>query len=184
MENDTPQAEAPPLPGAGQPEPDSVELSDSVLTIEAVAAERDRLQTEKTELSDRFARLAAEFDNFRKRTEREKCELLEYGSMDAVKAMLPVLDDLERAFKTETADVEYARGVALTQQRMADLLLKLGLEPIAAEGQPFDPNLHHGIDRVESEAVEHDTVVAEYQRGYTFKGRLLRPAMVRVAVKA
>jgi molecular chaperone GrpE len=183
-EKQTPQADAVPAPEGADAPQDNVELTDTVLTVETLAAERDQLQTEKAELADRLVRLAAEFDNFRKRTEREKSELLEYGSMDAVKAMLPVLDDLERALKVETADAEYARGVALILQRTADALQKLGLEPISAEGQPFDPNLHHGIDRVESDEVEQDTVVAEYQRGYTFKGRLLRAAMVRVAVKA
>lgn len=151
--------------------------------LEALAAECSRLERERSEINDRYLRLAAEFDNFRKRSEREKCEAIEYGSTDALKAMLPVLDDFERALKTDCTDPEYARGMGLIYQRMADALKKLGLEPIETEAQPFDPNLHYAIDRVEHPDIEHDTVAAEYQRGYTFKGRLLRAAMVRVAVK-
>lgn len=147
------------------------------------AAQLEALERERAEINDRYLRLVAEFDNFRKRSEREKSEAIEFGSTDALKAMLPILDDFERALKTDTADVEYARGMSLIYQRMADSLKKLGLEPIEAENQPFDPNLHYAIDRVESPDIEVDTVAAEYQRGYTFKGRLLRAAMVRVAVK-
>jgi len=159
------------------------EAADILAHIEALSADRDRLEREKSELNDRYLRLVAEFDNFRKRSDRERCESIEYGSTDAVKAMLPILDDFERALKTETTDAEYARGMSLIYQRMADALKKLGLETIDAAGAPFDPNLHHAIDSAEDPDVEFDTVAAEYQRGYTFKGRLLRAAMVRVAVK-
>lgn len=167
-----PSTEAPSVPAAEAPSP-----------IEALAAECARLEGERSEINDRYLRLVAEFDNFRKRSEREKAEAIEYGSTDALKAMLPILDDFERALKTECADAEYARGMGLICQRMSDALKKLGLDPIQTAGQPFDPNLHYAIDRVEDPAVEQDMIAAEYQRGYTFKGRLLRAAMVRVAVK-
>lgn len=150
---------------------------------EALAAERDRLAQEKAELHDRYLRLAAEFDNFRKRTERERLEAIEYAAMGAVKALLPVLDDLERALKTQSADADYVRGIELIYQRLYDSMKKLGLEPLEAEGKPFDPNYHEAIERVVDPNVEQDTVVAELQRGYLFKGRLLRAALVRVAVK-
>lgn len=150
---------------------------------EALAAERDRLAQEKAELHDRYLRLAAEFDNFRKRTERERLEAIEYAAMGAVKALLPVLDDLERALKTQSADADYVRGIELIYQRLYDSMKKLGLEPLEAEGRPFDPNYHEAIERVVDPNVEQDTVVAELQRGYLFKGRLLRAALVRVAVK-
>ncbi len=178
MEELTPNAEA--VPAA---EEDQVVVSDSILQLEAIAAERDRLEQENGELSQRMLRMAAEFDNFRKRTEREKTELLEYGAEAAVQAMLPVLDDFERAVQVETAESEYTRGVNLIYQRMSEALGKLGLEGMEAEGQRFDPNLHNAIDRVESAKVEADTVVSVYRRGYLFKGRLLRAAMVRVAVQ-
>ncbi|MCS7043701.1 MAG: nucleotide exchange factor GrpE [Bryobacteraceae bacterium] len=150
---------------------------------ETVAAERDRLAQEKAELQDRYLRLAAEFDNFRKRTERERLEAIEYAAMGAVKALLPVLDDFERALKAQSSDADYVRGIELIYQRFSDALKKLGLEPFESEGKPFDPNYHEAIERITDPNVEQDTVVAELQRGYLFKGRLLRAALVRVAVK-
>lgn len=150
---------------------------------EELAAERDRLAQEKAELQDRYLRLAAEFDNFRKRTERERLEAIEYAAMGAVKALLPVLDDFERALKAQSADADYVRGVELIYQRFYDAMKKLGLEPLESEGKPFDPNYHEAIERIVDPNVEQDTVVAELQRGYLFKGRLLRAALVRVAVK-
>lgn len=178
MEENTTNAEAAPAA-----EGDQVTISDSILQLEAIAAERDKLEQECADLKQRLLRLAAEFDNFRKRTEREKTELLEYGAEGAVRAMLPILDDFERALRVETVESEYSRGVNLIHQRMLEALARLGLEPIEAEGQAFDPNLHNALERVESAGVEQDTVVAVHQRGYTFKGRLLRAAMVRVAVQ-
>lgn len=179
MEKETTNAEALPI-SEGE---DVAALNDASAQLEALAAQRDQLEKEKHELNARVLRMAAEFDNYRKRTDREKAEAIEYGSFDALKAMLPILDDFERALKTETADSEYARGMALIYQRMSDAMRKLGMEPIESEGKPFDPNVHFAIDRCESPDVEVDTVVAEYQRGYVFKSRLLRAAMVKVAVK-
>lgn len=177
MEENTPNAET-----VSPAEGDQIIVSDSILQLEAIAAERDRLEQDNYDLNQRVLRLAAEFDNFRKRTDREKSEMAEYGAEGAVKAMLSILDDFERAMKVETAESEYTRGVNLIYQRMVEALAKQGLEAIDAEGKPFDPNLHNAIDRIESDNVEVDTVAAVYQRGYTFKGRLLRAAMVRVAV--
>src|SRR4029077_2945502 len=122
------------------------------------------------------------FDNFRRRAERERSELLEFAHTDSVRAILPILDDLERALKTETADKKYARGMELIYQRLSEALKKLGLEPISAKGQKFDPHIHHAVDMVESDEVEDHTILDEYQQGYNFRGRLLRPAMVKVAV--
>lgn len=160
------------------------EAAEEARPEEALAAERDRLLQEKAELQDRYLRLAAEFDNFRKRSERERLEALEYAAAGPLAALLPVLDDFERALKVQCADAEYVRGIELIYQRLSDTLRKLGLEPVEAEGRPFDPNLHHAIERVEDAGVEQDTVIAELQRGYSYKGRLLREALVRVAVKS
>ncbi|MBV9768490.1 MAG: nucleotide exchange factor GrpE [Bryobacterales bacterium] len=149
---------------------------------EGVTAERDRLLEEKSELTDLLLRRQAEFDNFRRRAEREKSEILEFANSDSVRAILPILDDFERALKTETADKVYARGMELIYQRLVDSLKKLGLEPISAKGLKFDPHVHHAVDRVETGEVEEQTIMDEYQPGYNFRGRLLRPAMVKVAV--
>jgi molecular chaperone GrpE len=164
---------------------DKIESGDAGVqeTLAAVAAERDQLAAEKSDLHDRLLRAQAEFQNLRKRTERERLELFEYASMEAVRVLLPVLDDFERAMKTESSDREYAAGIELIYNRFYETLKKLGLEPLESKGKPFDPQLHHAVDMIEtSEAPDH-TVLDEFQRGYNFKGRLLRPAMVKVAVE-
>ncbi|MGA3187654.1 MAG: nucleotide exchange factor GrpE [Bryobacteraceae bacterium] len=145
--------------------------------------ELDQLAGEKAELQDRVLRSQAEFQNFKKRVERERSELFEYASMEAVRALLPVLDDFERSLKVESGDKEYVKGMELIYQRFYEGLKKLGLEPIISEGQAFDPHVHHAVDKVETEEAAPDTVLEEFQRGYNFKGRMLRPAMVKVAVE-
>jgi molecular chaperone GrpE len=163
------------------PDPDSAVGDHPELA--AVTAERDQLAAEKAELQDRLLRSQAEFQNLRKRTERERVELFEYASMEAVRVLLPVLDDFERAMKAETEAKEYAAGIELIYSRFYDTLKKLGLEPMESKGQPFDPQIHHAVDMVETEEAPDHTVLDEFQRGYNFKGRLLRPAMVKVAVQ-
>ena len=145
--------------------------------------ELEQLAGEKAELTDRVLRSQAEFQNFKKRVERERGELYEYASMEAVRALLPVLDDFERSLKSESTDKEYVKGMELIYQRFFEGLKKLGLEPIVSEGQAFDPHIHHAVDKVETEEAPADTVLEEFQRGYNFKGRMLRPAMVKVAVE-
>jgi len=151
--------------------------------LAAARAERDRLIEEKNDLLDRLLRRQAEFDNFRRRADRERADVLEYAHTESVRAILPILDDFERALKMESVDKEYARGMELIYQRLSDALKKLGLEPITSKGQKFDPNLHHAVDTVETREVEDHTILEEFQRGYNFRGRLLRPAMVKVAVE-
>jgi molecular chaperone GrpE len=151
--------------------------------LQAVTAERDRLAAEKAELYDQLLRKQAEFDNFRRRSERDRSEFVQFAAMDMVREILPVLDDFGRALKVDTTDQIYARGIELIYQRLYDILKRLGLEPIEALGRKFDPNIHQAVDRVETDDVPDQTIVEEYQRGYNFKGKLLRPAMVKVAVK-
>jgi molecular chaperone GrpE len=152
-------------------------------SLEALTVERDRLIEEKRDLQDRLLRRQAEFENFRRRAERERAEVVDYAHSESLRAILPILDDFERALKMESIDKEYARGMELIYQRMSDALKKLGLEPISAKGQKFDPHLHHAVDTVETDQVEDHTILDEFQPGYNFRGRLLRPAMVRVAVR-
>jgi molecular chaperone GrpE len=156
------------------------------LTLEgqlaAITEERDKLTAEKAELNDRLLRARAEFDNARRRSERERSDYLQFAAMDLVKDILPVLDDFERALKVETADRDYAKGVELIYQRLYDSLKRVGLEPIETEGRQFDPNVHQAVERVHTDEAADQTVLGEFQRGYNFKGKLLRPAMVRVAV--
>lgn len=166
---------------------DQVTVDDLAAQLEAVTVERDRLAGENEELKDRLLRRQADFENFRRRVERERAEMAEFAGMETVRALLPVLDDFERALRAtpqlDGAAAEYARGVEMIYQRLKDTLQKLGLEPIESAGKPFDPNIHHAVERVTDANAEDDTVVEEYQRGYNFKGKLLRPAMVKVAVK-
>jgi len=149
----------------------------------AVTAERDKLAAEVADLQNRLRYARAEFDNARRRAERERSEYLQFAAVDLVKDILPILDDFERALQVETADRNYAKGVELIYQRMSETLKKLGLEPIETADQKFDPNLHQAVERVETEKAEDQSILGEFQRGYNFKGKLLRPAMVKVAVK-
>ena len=149
----------------------------------ADGGELQQLRTERDDLRDLLLRHQAEFDNFRKRTERDRAEHAQYASMDLVRELVHVLDDFERAVKAECASPEYARGVELIYNRMVESLKKVGLEPLDSVGKPFDPHLHQAVERVDSGEAEDNTVLGEFQRGYNFKGRLLRPAMVRVAVR-
>lgn len=163
---------------------------DLLAQLDAVTAERDRLAAEKASLDDLLMRRQADLENYRRRVEREKSETREFASMDATQSLLPLLDDFERALRAAPSGYEegpvseYTKGMELIYRRLLDTLTKLGLEPIAAQGQPFDPNLHNAIQKEERSDVEDQTVLEEYQRGYYFKGRLLRPSMVKVAVKS
>jgi molecular chaperone GrpE len=176
--NPTAESQAPPEPEVSQ----SAEATQNERPAQA-NAEYEQLAKEKAELQDLLQRRQAEFENFRRRVEREKAEVFEYASMDAVKSMLPILDDFERALKAESSDKEYARGMELIYQRFSEVLKKLGLEAISTKDSLFDPHLHHAVDMVETDEHPDHTILDEYQRGYYFKGRLLRPAMVKVAVK-
>jgi molecular chaperone GrpE len=148
-----------------------------------LTAERDQLAAEKADLRDRLLRALADFDNFRRRAERDRSEYVQFAAMEMVRDLIPILDDFRRAMTVETADKEYAKGIELINQRLFEALKKSGLERIEAAGKPFDPNLHQAVDRVQSEELPDQTVLEEYQSGYNFKGKLLRPAMVKVAVK-
>jgi len=157
--------------------------SDLAAQVKALTVERDRLAAEKAELNDRLMRRTADFENFRKRAERDRSDFLQFAGMEFVREMLPILDDFERALKTESADPSYAKGIHLIYTRLYDALKKMGLEPMDTVGKAFDPNLHQAVERVETDKAEDQSILGEFQRGYNFKGKLLRPAMVRVAVR-
>jgi molecular chaperone GrpE len=145
-------------------------------------AELENLKAEKATYLDRLARLQAEFDNYRKRAAKEQQDFRDYALADALKQVLPILDSLDRALKTENASTDdFRSGVDLIDRQFHDVLSRLGVEPIQAAGQPFDPNMHQAIQMVETDEVADNHVVDELQRGYKIKDRLLRPAMVRVA---
>jgi molecular chaperone GrpE len=144
--------------------------------LDQLRIERDGLRTERDELRDTLLRRQAEFDNFR-------VEQSQYASMEVVGDLVPVLDDFDRALLADSNSPEYAKGVQMIYQRMAETLKKTGLEPIDAAGKPFDPHLHQAVERVETNDAPDHTILSEFQKGYLFKGKLLRPSMVRVAVQ-
>lgn len=146
------------------------------------AAQIEALSAEKAELYDRLLRRQAEFENFRRRADREKEDIREFAAMEVIREILPVMDDFERALAVECADKDFSRGMELIYQRLTESLQKLGLERIAAEGQKFDPYVHHALEMEETDEVKDHTVLAELLKGYSFRGKLLRPSMVKVAV--
>jgi molecular chaperone GrpE len=183
MENEEAVTEAAGAEQAPSAPPDQVEVADLAAQLAALIAERDQLAAEKADLTDRLLRRAADFENFRRRVERERAELLEFAGSAIVGELLPILDDFERALKVESADKEYAKGMELIYQRLLEVLKRSGLEPVSCEGQKFDPHVHHAVEMAPSEQAEDQTILEERARGYNFRGRLLRPALVKVAVK-
>ena len=147
-------------------------------------SETEKLRTERDALLDRLARLQAEFDNARKRAAREQQEFREYAAADVIRNILPVLDSFERALKAPAGDAHDLRsGLELIYRQFQDALQKMGVRPIDSVGKPFDPRVHEAVEMVDTTEAEDHHVLDELQRGYNYKGRLLRPAMVRVARK-
>jgi molecular chaperone GrpE len=145
-------------------------------------AELEKLREQNAAYLDRAARIQAEFDNYRKRAARQQEEYREYALADALKTLLPILDSLDRALKTNAASLdEYRSGIELIDKQFHDALARLGVEPVEAAGESFDPNLHQAVQMVDTDEAPDHTVLDELQRGYKLKDRLLRPAMVRVA---
>ena len=145
------------------------------------ASEVEKLKAERDALLDRLARLQAEFDNARKRAVREQQEFREFAAADVIKNFLPILDSFERALKAEGDSSDFRNGIELIYRQFQDALQKIGVQPIAAVGQPFDPRIHDAVEMVDTAVVPDHQVLDELQRGYRYKDRLLRPAMVRVA---
>ncbi len=146
------------------------------------ATELQKVLAERDTLLDRLARLQAEFENARKRAAREQQEFRDFATADAIKALLPALDSFERALNAPASQPnEFRNGVELIYKQLQDGLTKLGVRPVPAKGERFDPHVHEAIEMVETTEVPDHQVIDELQRGYKLKERLLRPAMVRVA---
>jgi len=158
------------------------EPQQSAAPAPSAANEVQKLKAERDALLDRLARLQAEFDNARKRAVREQQDFKEFAAADAIKTLLPALDSFERALQTPARQLEEFRsGVELIHKQLQDALQKLGVSPIPAKGQQFDPHQHEAIELVETTDAPDHQVIEELQRGYKLKNRLLRPAMVKVA---
>lgn len=147
-------------------------------------SELEKLRIERNDLFERLARLQAEFDNYRKRAAKENADFRDFAVSDAARALLPVIDSFTLALKNSAAKPEDLRkGVELIFKQLQDVLQKLNVERIPAQGEPFDPRVHEAIEMVETNDAPDHHVLEELQPGYRIKGRLLRPAMVRVAKK-
>ena len=168
-DHDTIDPEAP--PPAETPRPDTVD--------DPVAA----LQRERDDLYDRLLRKTAEFDNYRKRLERERREQADRTVIGLLEELLPVVDDFDRALTLDAGgeSTAYRKGMELIHSKLHDLLRKQGVRPIDALGADFDPNLHQAVVYEESPGRREGEVIGELQRGYLLGDRLLRPAMVKVA---
>jgi molecular chaperone GrpE len=186
-----------------QHEPDGTNLTATVESnedgTESVAAPLDPMaqlqadinaaKSEVAEWQDRFLRKAAEFENFRKRMEKEKSETASQAKSSVLADFLPILDACERALRSfgeaQNAPAglqQYREGVELLYKQMLDTMGRIGVVPIETEGKPFDPHLHEALSREETHELEENTIARELRRGYFFRDRLLRPAQVIVAV--
>jgi molecular chaperone GrpE len=146
----------------------------------------EKLKEELAEANDKFVRLYADFDNFKKITARNKEELLKYANEDLLSDILTVIDHLELALQHSTgseSSSSLAEGVELTLKELKNVLEKQGLVSIEALGKPFDPKVHHAMSQIESESEKENTVVKEFRKGYMLKDRVLRATMVGVAIK-
>jgi molecular chaperone GrpE len=183
-ENQTSENELPAADPADGFDEKSVSGSDPQGSAAVAGGELEKLRTERNDLFERLARLQAEFDNYRKRAAKENAEYRDYAVSDAARALLPVVDSFTLALKNAAAKPEDLRkGVELIFKQLQDVLQKLNIERVPAQGEPFDPRVHEAIEMVETDAAPDHHVLEELQPGYRIKGRLLRPAMVRVAKK-
>jgi molecular chaperone GrpE len=173
LEHELPPADG----GESSPEPGAERSAGDASTV----TELQKLKSERDALLDRLARAQAEFENARRRASKEQQEFRDFAAADAIKSLLPVIDSFDRALQLKSEGGEFRSGIELIYKQLQDALAKLGVRPVPAKGEPFDPHYHEAIEMVETSDVPDHHVIEEFQRGYKFKDRLLRPAMVRVA---
>ncbi len=145
---------------------------------------KDKKDEQIEELTDKLTRQMAEFDNFRKRTEKEKSAMYEIGAKDIIEKMLPIVDNFERAFLTvaeEDKEDAFVTGMEMIYKQIMTTLEGVGVKPIEAVGQEFNPDLHNAVMHVEDEEVGENIIVEEFQKGYTYRDSVVRYSMVKVA---
>ncbi|WP_010650945.1 nucleotide exchange factor GrpE [Oceanobacillus massiliensis] len=144
--------------------------------------EMETLKAEKEEVYNRLLRLQAEFDNFKKRSQKEKEADRKYKSQELINELLPAIDNFERALQVETTEenASLVEGITMVYRQLQDALKSQGVEVIETEGKTFDPTLHHAVMQVEDESIDPNSVVEELQKGYMLKDKVIRPAMVKV----
>jgi len=143
--------------------------------------EEDKLREQIEVLNDRLLRTAAEYDNFRRRSQREKDEIYPRATVAAVAQFVPVLDNFERALSTPCMDEEFKKGVEMIHQSFQDALKKLGIEEFAEAGDPFNPEMHNAVMHIEDSSLDSSVIVEVFQKGYRLGDRVIRHAMVKVA---
>ena len=158
-------------------------VEETVETVEAVEAapEVDPWEEKYNAEHDSYLRLAADYDNYRKRTIKEKEQAYGNGKADAVEKLLPVYDNLERALNQETQDAAYKKGVEMTMTQLVSILNGLGVEIFGEVGEPFDPNLHNAVMHTEDENAAENTITQVFQKGFKLGEKIVRFAMVQVA---
>ena len=178
LEHELPPAE----PDDGSTEAGAPENQSAAAELGGPQEELRKLKAERDALYDRLARLQADFENQRKRIAKEQADYRDYALVDAIKQLLPIVDSFDRAIQHEGGeDKDFRAGVELINRQLHDALTKMGVRPIPAKGEPFDPHLHEAVQMVDTDEYPDHHVIDELQRGYKLKDRLLRPAMVRVA---
>ena len=152
-------------------------------TTTDLRAKIEQLEADAKEASNRYLRLAADFDNYKKRVRQEQSDTVQRANAELIERLLPVVDNFHRVIESapEEVDEAWLKGIKLTLQQLDELLVAQGVSPIEAVGQPFDPMLHEAIGHEESDELPEDTVVSEVRRGYRLHDRVVRPALVRVA---
>ena len=159
-------------------------IEETTETVEEPAAEENELQKKYDELNNQYIRLAADFDNYRKRQAQERESLLKYGAENTLKKIIEVLDNFERGAKANETieDCEKVKeSFNLVHKQLLDVLSKVGLEVIEAAGKEFDPNFHEAVMQTPTSEYPEHTIIAELQKGYKLEDRVLRPALVNVA---
>ena len=159
----------------------AAEEQTEVSELEALKAELETLKAEKAELYDNYLRTLAEYDNFRKRSQREKDAIYGDATTEAVKKLLPVVDSFERALNYECKDEEFKKGISLIQNTLKDVFDSLGVKEIPDIGEQFDPNLHEAVMHTEDPSYGENVITDCYRKGYTLNDKVIRFSMVIVA---
>jgi molecular chaperone GrpE len=160
--------------------PESADADPSTALYQGKIAE---LESDLAETKDKYLRLAADFDNYKKRTRQEQLETIQHASSELISRLLPVLDDLQNVLEHKPGGVDktWIKGLELSIRKLEDALGTHGLQPIDSVGAPFDPKMHEAVGHEESVEHPEDTVVSELRRGYRIRDRVVRPALVKVA---
>ena len=149
--------------------------------VETEPTEEEKLRKELADTKDLYLRTVAEYDNFRKRTAKEKIEIYGDATLKAVSEILSVIDNFERALAVETSDENFKKGVAMIFNQYLEILKKLGVSEIKAEGEEFNPEFHHAVQQIEDENLGENVVATVFQKGYMLGDKIIRPSMVVVA---